>query len=161
MPANLRQSRGFSLIEVMVTVAIVATLATLVLPLGQLAVQRSKEQELRSALRQMRQAIDAYKQAYDEGRIQKSLDSNGYPATLQVLVDGVEDVRHPQKQKLYFLRRIPRDPMISDTSIPADRGWGLRSYKSTADEPREGEDVYDVYSTASGKGLNGVPYRDW
>ena len=98
-----------------VTVAIVAVLASVAVPMTELAVQRGKEQDLRSALRQMRDAIDAYKQAADEGRIVKVADQSGYPRSLDVLVDGVEDVRDPKKRKIYFLRRIPRDPLFPDS----------------------------------------------
>jgi len=155
------RTRGFTLIELLVTVAIVGLLATLVLPMTELAVQRSKEQELRIALREIRTGIDAYKKAWDEGRIQKSLDDSGYPKTLDVLAEGVEDFKNPKRVKIYFLRRVPRDPLVSDTRSPAADTWGKRAYKSPPDDPQEGDDVYDVYSLSKGVGLNGVPYREW
>ncbi len=153
--------RGFTLIELLVTVAIVGLLATLALPMTELAVQRSKEQELRSALREIRTAIDAYKKAWDEGRIQKTVDDSGYPKTLDVLAEGVEDFKSPKRTKMYFLRRVPRDPLVSDGRSAAADTWGKRSYKSPPDEPQEGDDVYDVYSLSKGVGLNRVPYREW
>lgn len=158
-----RRSRrqGFTLIELMVTVAIVALLATVAMPMAEVAVKRSKEQELRADLREIRTAIDAYKKAWDEGRIQKGLDDSGYPPTLDVLAQGVEDFKSPTRAKIYFLRRIPRDPFAPDDASPASATWGKRSYKSPPDEPSEGNDVFDVYSLSPGVGLNGVPYREW
>jgi general secretion pathway protein G len=151
---------AFTLIELIITVAIVGILASAVVPLAQLGLQRHKEQELRTALRQIREAIDAYKQAADDGRIEKKSDASGYPPNLDVLVKGVEDVKKPDKPMIYFLRRMPRDPLAQGESTAA-QSWGKRSYASPPDEPREGDDVFDVYSRAEGEGLNGVPYREW
>lgn len=151
---------GFTLIELLVTVAIVAILASVALPLSSLAQQRAKEQELRQNLREIRSAIDAYKQAADEGRVQKSIDQSGYPPKLSILVEGVEDARSPVHNRLYFLRRIPHDP-FADQSIAADSSWGLRSYDSPPDAPHAGKDVYDVYSLSDRVGLNGISYKEW
>ena len=159
-PVAPRTFSGFTLIELVITVAIVAILESAAVPLTQLAVQRGKEQELRSALRQIREAIDAYKQAGDEGRLEKKSDASGYPPALAELVKGVEDIKKPDKPTIYFLRRVPRDPLASD-DVKAEDTWGLRSYASPPDDPREGADVFDVYSLAEGKGLNGVPYKEW
>lgn len=153
--------RGFTLVELVVTVAIVGILASAALPMAQLAAQRAKEQELRAGLRQLREAIDAYKLAGDEGRIERDAAGSGYPPSLEVLVEGVNDVRSPAKQKIYFLRRVPRDPMHTDPSTPAVETWAKRSYASPPDEPAEGDDVFDVYSRSERVGLNGVPYREW
>ncbi len=153
--------RGFTLIELMISLVIISLLSTIALPLSELAVQRSKEQELRMDLRIIRAGIDAYKQAWDEGRIESAIGKSGYPASLQLLVDGVEDITSQDGHKIYFLRRIPRDPFVNDPSLTAAETWGIRSYGSSADDPQEGEDVYDVYTLATGKGLHGIPYRDW
>ncbi|MBS1190539.1 MAG: N-terminal methylation site [Rhodocyclaceae bacterium] len=157
----MKRGRGFTLIELMVTVAIVALLASMVMPLTEVAAQRSKEEELRADLREIRSAIDAYKQATDEGRIPRAADASGYPPNLEVLVNGVVDPKSPDQRRLYFLRRLPRDPMATDPAVPASQTWGKRSYESPPDEPREGKDVFDVYSLSEGVGLNGTPYREW
>jgi general secretion pathway protein G len=160
MTAN-RPPRGFTLIELVITVAIVGLLAGIAVPTMELAMQRNKEQELRLALREIRNAIDAFKQAYDEGHMLTVVGESGYPPALRALVDGVPDALHPDKRKMYFLRRIPRDPMATDSSLPAEQTWGLRSYESDSENPVEGKDVFDVYSLAAGSGINGVPYRRW
>ena len=155
------RGQGFTLIELVITVAIVALLASVALPVSELAVQRTKEQELRRTLRQVREAIDFYKQASDEGRIRKSVGDSGYPKKLEDLAEGVDDQKSAKKDKIYFLRRIPRDPLNSDPTLSAGATWGKRSYASPPDDPREGDDVFDVFSLAPGKGINGQPYRDW
>jgi general secretion pathway protein G len=123
--------------------------------------QREREQELRVALHEIRNAIDAYKAASKEGRIAKEAGATGYPTGLDVLVDGVKDQTDPKGHKLYFLRRIPRDPMNPDAQLGDAATWGKRAYASEADDPQEGDDVYDVYSTSTGIGLNGIAYRKW
>lgn len=152
---------GFTLIEMLVVVTILSVLASAAYPLAKLQAQREREQEMRLALRQIRTALDAYKQAHDEGRMLKRVGASGYPAHLDDLVNGVEDVSSPDKKKLYFMRRLPRDPMSADSGMPAAQTWGLRSYASSPDEPKEGEDVFDVYSLSPRTGLNGIPYREW
>jgi general secretion pathway protein G len=146
--------KGFTLIEMLIVVAIVALLASIAAPLAELGWQRGKEQDLRHALREMRTAIDTYKRLADEGQIEKKADASGYPPSLATLVEGVTDKKDPQGGKLYFLRRIPKDPITGEA-------WGLRSYASPADAPAEGKDVYDVYSKSENVGLNRVPYREW
>ncbi len=155
------RARGFTLIELVITVAIVAVLASVALPVAELTVQRAREQELHAALRELRSAIDAYRLAVDEGRVVKSAEESGYPPSLAVLVEGVADARDPNGARIVFLRRIPRDPLNRDPSLPAAQTWGLRSYASDADDPQAGEDVFDVYSLSERTGLNGIPYREW
>jgi general secretion pathway protein G len=132
-----------------------------VLPLMEVTMQRSKEHELRTGLRQLREGIDKYKQASDEGRILRRTEESGYPKSLELLVNGVDDAKDPKKSKIYFMRRIPRDPMATDESLAAHQTWGKRSYASPPDEPKAGDDVFDIYSLSEGTGLNGVRYREW
>jgi general secretion pathway protein G len=157
----MRATHGFTLIEMLVAVAIVALLASIALPLSDVAAQRNKEQELRRALREVREAIDNYKRAADEGRIARSSDASGYPASLGILVQGVSDVRNPGGAKIYFLRRIPRDPFAHDPNLEPAQTWGVRSYDSPPEAPRAGRDVFDVYSLSPRVGLNGIAYREW
>jgi general secretion pathway protein G len=152
---------GFTIIELLVTVVIVSILASVVLPMAELSLQRKKEQQLHEALMQIRRAIDAYKQSWDEGRIERKMSESGYPHHLDELVDGVPDIKSPQHAKLYFLRRVPRDPFYPDQSVPASKTWGLRSYASSADDPKPGNDVFDVYSLSPGMALDQTPYRQW
>lgn len=153
---------GFTLIELMVTLTIMAMIASAVLPLSQLTVQRSKEVELRHALRELRNAIDAYKKAGDQGRIKKNVEMSGYPPSLEALVEGVEDLKDVKnKRKIKFIRAIPRDPMQQDNSLTNAQTWGKRSYDSDWDAPQEGVDIYDVYSMSDKTAINGLPYREW
>jgi general secretion pathway protein G len=154
-------ARGFTLIEIVITVSVVATLSMIALPVAELAVQRSKEQELRASLREIRGAIDAYRQAVEDGRIAKSVTDSNYPRTIETLVEGIVDKKSPRSTKIYFLRRLPRDPMNRDSTVVPANTWGKRSYASSPEDPRPGDDVYDVYSFSTGVGLNGIPYREW
>ena len=152
--------RGFSLIELVAVLAILSVLATAAIPLAQMSAKRVKEQELRLDLRQMRVAIDAYRRAVDDGRVAKKIDETGYPKKLDDLVKGVEDQRDPNKKKIYFLRSIPTDPFAA-TGVSGAESWAKRSYASPPDDPREGDDVFDVHSRSEDIGLNGIPYRQW
>ena len=152
------RSPGFTLVEMMVVVSVLSVLAIMALPMAELAATRSKERELRQALWQVREAIDAYKKAADQSLIAPG-NATGYPTSLTTLAIGVPDARSVGATR-FFLRRLPRDP-FAPPSLPADQTWGLRSYESPADNPREGSDVYDVYSRSDRTGSNGVPLRQW
>jgi len=161
LPGRRSSCGGFTFIELAVTVAIIAVLATAVLPLAQLTARREKERLLRADLLQIRDAIDAYKVASDAGRVTHSADSTGYPPDLEVLVQGVEDARDPARHRIYFLRAMPRDPFFEDPAVPPAQTWTTRSYDSPPDDPHSGRDVYDVHSTAGGIALDGTAYRSW
>lgn len=152
--------RGFTLIEMIMVVMIVGILASAAMPLAALHKRRAQEADLRMALRTVRSAIDAYKAAWDQGRIEKKEGETGYPPTLDVLVSGVVDVSQAEGKRIYFLRRLPRDP-LADAALPASDTWGLRSYDSPPDAPEPGRDVFDVHSRTEGRGLDGTPYRQW
>ncbi|SFU65628.1 general secretion pathway protein G [Nitrosomonas eutropha] len=145
----------------MVVVAIMGILASAAMPLGEMVAKREKEQALRTALRQIRTAIDVYKQAADEGRVEKKADETGYPRKLEDLEIGVDDTKDPDKKKIFFMRRLPRDPLFPDSDVMAAETWGKRSYASSPDHPEEGDDVYDIYSLSEKVGLNGIPYNQW
>lgn len=155
MTHHRRSQAGFTLAELVTVAAVMAVLALVTLPVAKFTAKRSKEADLRQALRQMRSAVDEYKRYSDAGLIPVDLGTEGYPKKLDVLVEGVEVVGQVDK-KLKLLRRIPVDPMTGKDE------WGLRSWQDPADSTSwGGEDVYDVYSLSRGVGLNGVPYRKW
>jgi general secretion pathway protein G len=159
MMRRARQN-GFTLMELVVTLALLGLLAMLAAPLAELTVQRAHEDELRQALREIRTSLDRYKAAADQGLIERKVGESGYPPDLQVLVNGVPNMKSPKRELLFFLRRIPRDPFAPSDQSAGD-SWGLRSYGSSADAPSAGSDVFDVYSRAAGVGINGVAYGDW
>lgn len=152
---------GFTLIELLLTLALLATLATVAYPLTALLGKRERELELQRSLREIRRAIDSWKDAADDGRIQQGIGASGYPPSLQALVEGVVDKSSSGGKKIFFLRRVPRDPVCECPSEPALKTWQLRSYKSPAENPSEGEDVFDISSRSDKEGLNGTPYREW
>jgi len=148
---------GITLVELVVTIAVLAIIAGALIPIAKFAVKRQKELELRRSLRTMRQAIDQYKKFCDTGVIQKTgVDSECYPPDLETLVDGVEKTG-ALGQKVKFLRRIPIDPMTNT------KDWGMRSYQDEPDSTSWGhENVYDVFTTSQGKALDGkTSYKDW
>lgn len=161
MRSRVERLRGFTLVELLITVTIVALLAGGAVTMAELAGRRARESDLRSALREIRGAIDSYKRAVDLGRVRVAQGDSGYPPSLSALAEGAADASRPAgAARLYFLRRIPRDP-FADASLRAEATWGLRSYASSPDNPQPGADVFDVYSLSGRSGLNGVPYRDW
>ncbi|MEW6369122.1 MAG: type II secretion system protein [Acidobacteriota bacterium] len=146
---------GVSLIELVVTLAILGVLATSIMPVAKVAIQREKEIELRRDLRELRTAIDEYKKMTDAGRIAPKFDAHGYPPDLKALVEGVEEVGKISG-KIKFLRRIPVDPMTNTTD------WGLRSYQDDADSTSwGGQNVFDVYTKSTAKALDGTRYNSW
>lgn len=160
MLRRLRVEQGFTFVEMLVVVALVALLASAVMPLAKVAGQRTREVELRRALRDMRTAIDHYKDAVDQGQIPASKvrpGSEGYPPDLETLVAGVEAAgQGTGERKLKFLRRVPIDPMTREAE------WGLRAYEDKPDSRSwGGQNVYDVYSKSDGTALDGTKYRDW
>jgi general secretion pathway protein G len=156
-----RRRSGVTLVELLVTIVILALIATMALPIVEIRVRMDQERALRTALREIRDALDAYRRAHDEGRIARVEGESGYPPSLLGLIRGVTDETDPAGRKLRFLVEIPRDPFHTDRKIPAEQTWGLRSYASPPEAPRPGTDVYDVYSLSPGKGLDGVPYAQW
>jgi general secretion pathway protein G len=156
---GVRRAEGFTFVELLVVATVLIILASAAMPLAKVAARRQREGDLRHALREMRTAIDRYKDAVDLGMIggtDVKVGSEGYPADLQVLVDGVTPVNDATGRKLKFLRRIPVDPMTRGTE------WGLRSYQDKPDSTRwGGQNVFDVYTTFDGTALNGTKYRDW
>lgn len=158
----MRRSRGFTLIEIVVAAAIVGLLATMAMPLAERVSLRDKESQLRRGLRDIRTALDAHRDAVKAGKIRQPADLHGYPQKLEDLVDGVPDATDPKgERRIYLMRRMPRDPFFDDAATPAAQTWGLRSYDSPPDAPAAGDDVFDVYSLSTLRGLNGVLYRDW
>ena len=155
------EKRGFTLVEMLVTLTILAILASAILPLAKTTVKREKEIELRRNLRIIREAIDAYKRLADEKKIEVEEDSEGYPPDLETLVRGVEVKVDTGEGKsatkiVKFLRRIPKDPMTNSYD------WGLRSYQDDPDsEVWGGENVYDVYTKSEARALDGTRYKDW
>jgi general secretion pathway protein G len=152
------RSRGVTYLELVATATILMILASAILPMGKVAVRRQREIELRRELRKVRQAIDLYKQAVDQGQIggtDVKLGSEGYPPDLETLVKGVNRVGAIDR-KLKFLRRIPVDPMTGTEE------WGMRCYQDDPDSTSWcGENVWDVYSKSTAKGLDGTTYNNW
>lgn len=161
MRLRMRRARGFSLVELVVVVAIVSVLASIGLPLADLARRRTQEEDLRRSLREIRTAIDTYKRLVDSGRIAAPAGGSGYPPSLEVLVQGVPDAQSPSGAKIFLLRQLPRDPFAPQTVSDAAQTWALRSYASPPDDPKAGVDVFDVHSTSNATALDGTAYRNW
>lgn len=168
-----RDARGFTLVEMVVVVAIVGILAAAAQPLLALSVRRQQELTLRQNLRALRSAIDAHKAAVSEGRITVPAGASGYPPSLEALVEGVATSASgagsgtpsgaapgTAVSKVYFLRRMPRNP-LADAALPAAQTWALRAYESPPDAPRPGRDVFDVYVDSDQRGLDGSAVREW
>lgn len=155
----MRTQTGFSFVELLVVTSIILILASAAMPLARVTVQRQKEIELHRALRELRTAIDKYKDAVDQRQIggtDVKVGSEGYPPELSTLVEGVTPLNDATGRKLKFLRRIPFDPMTNSTT------WGLRSYQdSPTASSWGGQNVFDVYTKSEGTGLDGTKYRDW
>ena len=155
----MKNQRGYTFIELLVVTVILLILASAVMPLAKVTTQRQREAELRRNLRDMRTAIDRFKDAVDTGRIATSNlepGSEGYPPDLETLVEGVSAANDASGRKLKFLRRVPIDPLTNSSE------WGLRSYQDRPDSTSwGGGNVFDVYTTADGTALDGTRYRDW
>ncbi len=155
----LAGQRGYTFIELLIVTTVLLILASAVMPLAQVTAQRQREAEVRRALREMRTAVDAFKDAVDLGLIlttELEPGSEGYPPSLEILVEGISAASDASGRKLRFLRRIPIDPLTASTD------WGLRSYQdSPTSTSWGGQNVFDVYTTSGGTGLDGTKYEDW
>lgn len=154
------QKKGFTLVEMLVTLTILSILAIAAMPLAKVAIKREKEITLHRHLRNLRDSIDAYKKLADEKKFEFDEETEGYPPDLETLVNGIEikiTEKDEEKTKIIkFLRRIPKDPIMNSLE------WGLRSYQDDADsDVWGGENVYDVYTRSAGTALDGTKYRDW
>jgi len=152
---------GFTLIELVVTLALVGVVSLVSVPLFEITSTRLREAELRAALREIRTAIDAYKAAADAGVVPKSATDSGYPPSLDLLVQGIESSKANAGRRVAFLRRVPRDPFNLNPALAPSQQWNTRSYGSPPDDPQPGSDVYDVVSRSPRTGLNGVAYKEW
>jgi general secretion pathway protein G len=158
------RARGFTLIEMVVVLAIVSLLALSAQPLHELALRRTQEIALRKALRDIRGALDEYRQAVLKKQVAAGRDGSAYPPSLRALVDGVQVLDEQgaprAEQRLYLLRKLPRDPM-ADAALSAEDSWGLRASSSPPTAPAPGLDVFDVYSRSEARALDGTRYREW
>lgn len=152
------RTRGFTLVEMIVTLTILSVLAMAAMPLGETVVRHNREQALARALADIRHALDAFKEASDTGRI-KRISTSGYPPDLDTLVNGVADAQSDTRM-IYFLRQIPRDPFCPDET-PDALCWDLRAYDSPPNAPQPGKDVFDVHSQSTQVGSDGRPYNRW
>jgi general secretion pathway protein G len=166
-PGRRAVARGFTLIEILITLALVGLLAMSSLPLYEVTARRQKESDLRESLRVIRAGLDAYKAAVDSGALTKVAGQSGYPPTLEILTESLlrADAADPNgtdaASRIVILRRLPRDPFFTDPQVPAAQTWKLRSYASRPDDPQPGDDVFDVSSTSAASALDGTPYASW
>lgn len=159
------RARGFTIVELLVTVALVGIAASVALPLQTVIQTRAKESELKDALRTIRKGLDDFKAAADAGMIDRQTGASGYPQTLEQLVNGVPRTRsamtgfnpHP----FIVLRRLPRDPFATDPTLSAAQTWAIRSYNSKPGEFKGGKDVFDIASKSDKIGIDGTPYAEW
>lgn len=162
-------SAGFTLVELVITLAIVGLIAMVALPLYEVTSTRFKEAELRQALRTIRSGLDAYKAAVDTGLLPRAAGESGFPPNLDILTQPLDTVGSRDvsltsataAQRLVILRQLPRDPFFADKQVPAAQTWSTRAYGSRADDPQPGADVFDVSSTSTRVGLDGTPYSSW
>ena len=152
---------GFTLIELVVTLALVGVVALVSVPLFEITATRLREAELRAALREIRTAIDAYKTAADAGIVPKGATESGYPPSLDVLAQGINSAKAGNERRVVFLRRVPRDPFSREPALEPAQQWATRSHGSPPDDPQPGTDVFDVASRSPRTGLNGVAYKEW
>jgi general secretion pathway protein G len=160
---------GFTLVELLITLALVGLLAMAALPLYEVTSTRFKEAELRQALRTIRTALDAYKTATDTGVLLKVAGESGYPPSLEVLTEVLEMANQPSltagvsdaSHRIVILRQLPRDPFFPDAQVPAAQTWNTRAYASRADDPHPGTDVFDVSSKSARVALDGTAYNTW
>jgi general secretion pathway protein G len=160
MTSTMRE-RGHTLVELLVVMAVLGILSSIAMPLAEMSVRRERERELRRALWEIRDAIDAYQRAGESGAISAAVAGSHLPPTLEALTRSHADQRPGRRGvQLRFLRRVPRDP-FADARLPAEQTWGLRSHNSEDERPEPGADVFDVHSRSAGVGINGVPLRRW
>lgn len=158
---NLGTEKGLTLIELVIVVAIIGILASAVAPLANLSKKRAKEFELKRTLRILRSGIDKYKKAYDNKNIDNEIGRSGYPESFLELIEGVKDVKDPNGRMIYFLRRLPRDPMSTNEFIPPEETWEIRAYDNEPDDFSGGEDIYDIRSSSDNIALDGTAYKEW
>jgi general secretion pathway protein G len=162
---NRRENAGFTLVEMLVALAILSILASIAAPYAELSLRREREVELKRALREVRTAIDRFRDEHKAGvfpATAEGVSEDGYPKSLSVLVEGVRLANAAGDKRRVFLRRIPRDPFYPDASVPTAEQWALRGYQDAAEAPTwGGKDVYDVRSKSEKVALDGSAYRSW